>query len=51
MYKEIFNNTGDDYLDWIDNNIVGFIWVRNFLQNDKNFKGVKIQNFLASKKK
>ena len=51
MYKEIFNNTEDNYLDWIDNDIVGFIGVRNFLQNDKNFKGVKMWNFLASKTK
>lgn len=51
MYKEIFNNTVDDYLDWIDNDIVGFIGVRNFLQNDKNFKGVNMWNFLASKTK
>ena len=48
MYKEIYNNTGDNYLDWIDNDIVRFIGARILLANDKNKKGVKLWDFIDS---
>ena len=51
LYKTRYVGYANEYLEWIDNDIVIFIGYRVNLEKDKNIKGVKLWDLIASKNK
>lgn len=49
LYKKMFNDYPDEYLEGIANDILIFVGYRNFLINDKNVKGVKLWDYISNK--
>ncbi len=51
MYKKMFIGYADEYLEWIDNDILFFVGIRVDLEKEKNVEGVKMWKYIASKTK
>ena len=50
MYKKMFIED-DEYLEWIDKDLLFFIGIRENLEKVKGIKGIKMWNYLSSKSK
>ena len=51
IYKQRFVAYPNEYLEWIDNDILIFVGYRVYLEREKNVKGVKLCDLISSKNK
>jgi hypothetical protein len=51
MYKKMFIGYADEYLEWIDNDILFFVGIRFDLEKAKNAEGVKMWDYISAKTK
>jgi hypothetical protein len=49
MYKKMFIGYADEYLEWIDNDILFFVGIRVDLEKAKNKEGVKMWDYISAK--